>query len=381
MTSKVTRSALVALTVVGAGAMTASPAFASIPTFYVQQPAVKSVKHVTPESAVLIGAVDTGGNPPTTFTLAAGQSMEWANSLVITNSGTKTATEYVDGLPASGSNDMVPLSSSSSFSNAGSDNYSQVVMEYDPLKDFRANGNNPGPETGFAPEIDVPTAAGLSAVSAKIGAYPAASGFVGGVEPLKPGTKYVYWITQQAGSTTAAQSYNTYNGSSVTTNPTWSCMPTAYAAVTSPYKTYSSSGTITGGGTTEPQIQGPCIYQYGGSANYYTSNYKTFTTPKLGYVAFQRAAMVSGGTASLKAIDHSVEAARGTLVLEVRKHNKLVSVAHGRFKVPAHGHKMIKLRLTKAGTAALAKTSPLTTKVAYTSRTDQPTHTHRITLK
>lgn len=378
MTSKATRSALVALTVVGAGALSASPAFASIPTFYVHQPSVTTAKHVTPESAVLTGKVDTGGSPLSTFSLPAGQSILWADSFEITNSGTKAATEYVDGLPASGSNASIPTSSSSSFSNSGADNYSQVVMEYDPAKDFKANGNNPGPETGFAPEVDVPTAAGLSTVSAKIGAYPASSTFTTGNEPLKPGTKYVYFLVQQPGVTTAAQSYNTYGtSSSVTTNPTWSCMPTAYAATQSPYNTYTTSGSDAG----QPQIQGPCIYQYGGSSNYYNSNYKTFTTPKLGYVTFQRTATVSGGKASLKATDHSVEPARGTLLLEVRKHGKLVSVAQGRFKVSAKHHKTIKLTLTKAGKRALAKNSPLATKVSYTTLTDQPTHTRRITLK
>lgn len=382
MTSKATRSALIALTVVGAGALSASPALASIPTFYVHQPHVSGVKHVTPESAVLTGAVDTGGSPLTTFTLAPGASQWWANSFYIHNTGTSPATEHVDGLPASGSNAQIPLTSTTSFSNAGSDNYSQVVMEYDPLKDFQANGNNPGPETGFAPEVDVPTAAGLSAVSVKVGAYPAASGFNTGTQPLMPGTKYVYFIVQQAGATTAAQSYNSYGTSSTaTTNPTWSCQPTAYASTHAPYDTYTSTGTITGGGVTEPQIQGPCIYLYGGGANYYNSNYRTFTTPKLGYVAFGRTATVSGGTASLKAIDRSVEAARGILVLKIRSHHKMVPVARGRFKVRSHHHKMIRLYLTKAGKAALAKKSPLMTKVVLTSLTDQPTHALRVTLK
>lgn len=382
MTSKATRSALVALTVVGAGAAAgASPAFASIPTFYVNQPKVTAVKHLTPESAVLTGSIDTGGNPLTTFTLAPGGTRLWANSFIISNTTTSPATEHVDGLPASGSSAQIPTSSGS-YSNGGAENHSQVVFEYDRAKDFAANGNNPGPDTGFANEVDVPTASGLSAVKAKIGAYPASSGLVTGTLPLKPGTKYVYWITQQAGATTAAASYNTYGtSSSVTTNPTYSCLPTGYAAVTSPYDTYTSTGTITGDGHTEPQIQGPCIYLFGGSALYYTSNYGTFTTPKLGFVSFQRKAMVSGHTASLKATNHSIEPARGTLVLEIRQHGKMVSVAHGAFKLHAHHAKTIDLTLTHAGMTALAKHSPLTTKVDYSSKTDQPTHSTHVTLK
>ncbi len=374
MTSKATRLAVVALTAAGAGALSASPAFASIPTFYVHQPSVTGVKHVTPESAVLTGAVETGANPLTTFTLGPGQTILWANSFNITNSGTSNATEHVDGLPASGSNAAIP-DSSPSYTNSGANSYSQVVFEYDPFKDFTANGNNPGPNTMFAPEMDVPTAAGLSAASVKVGAYPAATGFTGGFTPLKPGTKYIYWITQQAGATTAAQSYNTYNGTTVTVNPTYSCLPTAYGTLK--YPGYTTSGTISG----QPQIQGPCVYVYGGGANYYTSNYKTFTTPKLGYVAFKRSATVSGGAAKVKATDHSVEAARGRLVLEGRAHHKLVSFAHGSFKIKAHRKRTITLTLTPAGKAALAKHSPLTTKLVYTSLTDQPTHSRHVKLK
>ncbi len=384
MTSKATRLAVVALTAAGATAVGATPAFASPPTFYVQQPHVNSVNHVTPESANLIGAVDTGGNPLSHFTVPADSTVLWADSFNITNSTSSPVDENLDGLPPSGSDQQVKnYGASTGYSNGGAENHSEVLFEYDTLKDFQANGNNPGSDTMFATEVDVPTAAGLSAASAEVGAYPAASGLDTGALPLKPGTKYVYWITLQPGATTAAQQYNTYNGTTVTANPTYSCYPTTYAAVTSPYDTYTSTGTITGGSpsTTQREIDGPCVYVYGGGSNYYTSNYRMFTTPKLGFVAFKPTALVAGNKATLKAIDHSVEAARGTLVLKGRVHHKLVPFAHGAFKIRAHHKKSITLTLTDAGKGALAKKSPLTTKVVYTSRTDQPTHSRHVKLK
>ena len=72
MTRKVTRRALGVLALAGAGALAPTAAVAAPATFYVRQPTVTGVSNLTPESAVLSGAVDTGGSSLATFTLAPG---------------------------------------------------------------------------------------------------------------------------------------------------------------------------------------------------------------------------------------------------------------------------------------------------------------------
>ena len=62
--------------------------------------------------------------------------------------------------------------------------------------------------------IEVPTAAGLTSVSAKIGAYPMSK--AGDKQPLKPGTKYVYFIVQQAGENDQATTVNEYSDADLT---------------------------------------------------------------------------------------------------------------------------------------------------------------------
>ena len=105
--------------------------------------------------------------------------------------------------------------------------------------------------------------------------------------------------------------------------------PQSYAAVTAPYSTYTATGTLTGGtpSVTKPQIQGPCVFYYGGSNNYYQSPNGTFTTPKLGTVSFATKADVQGNTATLSAKDSSVEGADGSVVLTIRHNGRTVAVA------------------------------------------------------
>lgn len=397
MTRKVTLRALAALATAGAGAFAPTAAVAAPATFYVRQPTVTGVSNLTPESAVLSGAVDTGGSSLATFTLGPGTTELWENSFNISNSGASAATEYLDGIPRNGSTEAVPKTPptgpTASYPNNGADDSSQVLFQYDPVADYNARGG-PGSETGFAPEVDVPTAVGLSAVSVQIGSYPAATGGSGASQPLLPGTKYYYWIAQQAGATNAAESYNTYNGTTVTVNPTYGCMPTPYAAVTSPYSTYTATGTITGGtpSVTEPQIQGPCVFYYGGSNNYYQSPNGTFTTPKLGTVSFATNADVQGRTATLSAKDSSVEPAKGSVVLTIKHKGRTLAVASGAFGLVAGGTKLISLELTTAGVKALGSNSTskskskskslskLRTKLVYTTTTDQPTSSKAVWL-
>ena len=393
MASKVTRTCLIALSAVGASGLVAVSAEAApptIPTALVNQPAVAGATDITPESATLTGVIDTGGNPGTTFVVPANTTLTWDNSFnLITTSA--SATEHVDGLPSTGSDMAYPTSSSSEvLNNSGEDNYSTVLFEADPASDYAANGDNPGPETVDANEVNVPTYPGLSAVSAKVGAYPAASS-TGLSGPLKPGTKYDYFLVQQAGATTSGVTINTYTpGSATGVNPTYACYPLNYVAATSPYSGYTATGTLSGGVTAtggpaqttpQPEIQGPCVYYYGGSSNYYESILGTFTTPKLGSVTVTGAAVVIAKTAAKSAAvvsvkDQSVEPAKGTLALVYA--GKIVGTT--KFTVAAQASKPLALSLTGYGKKLVAKGKRFTSKLVYTTTTDQPTTTKSVTL-
>ena len=388
MASKVTRTCLIAVSAVGASGLVAVSAQAApptIPTALVNQPAVSGVTDVTPESATLTGVIDTGGNPGTTFTLPPNTTLNWDNSFNLTTT-TTAATEHVDGLPSDGSDALYATSSASEvLNNTGENNYSTVLFEYDPASDYAANGDNPGPETGFATEENVSTYPGLSPVSATVGAYPAAtaSGLSG---PLTPGTKYDYFIVQQAGATDSGLTINTYTpGSATGVNPTYSCFPLTYIAATSPYSGYTTTGTLSGGvtatggpaqTTAQPEIQGPCVYYYGGGSNYYDSNVGTFTTPKLGSVSVGNGTITEAGAATVVLSDQSVEPAKGSLLL-IHAGKPVGGV---KFTVAAQASKPLALNLTGYGKRLVALGEKFTSKLVYTTTTDQPTTTKSITL-
>ena len=179
MASKVSRAALVAGLVVGASGLVAVPAMAA--NNFVTLPAVTGVVKLTPSSATVSGAVDTGGDQGTIFSAPA-----TPGSNLSINAG-----DILNGIPI------------------GEHYVSNVLFEADPMNDYVAAGNQPGGKTQVAGNIEVPTTTGLSAVKATIGAYPAASATFS--QPLKPGTKYVYFIVQQVGASDAATTINEYS--------------------------------------------------------------------------------------------------------------------------------------------------------------------------
>jgi len=424
LASKLSRATLIAGLAVGACGLVAVPAEAA--NNYVTQPVVTGANSVTPSSAVLTGAIDTGGDPASSFT-AATTSPFAIGGLNVTTSG------LVNGIPI------------------GQGFYSTVLFEADPVSDYVASGNQPGAETVVADTIEVPTATGLTSVSAKIGAYPKSK--AGNNQPLKPGTKYVYFIVQQAGENDQATTVNefsvgdlanwvagtgslTANGfaSSATAesskndeaawlagtgnfagdpgdpnnapgqmlNPDWQCVLNAtiaqntnstwlaelaankvpLAAGTStvngtavPYgiSAIGAGGAITATTAQQPAEQGPCVAFYGGnSTNFYTSLVGHFTTPKLGSVAFGAKATVSHGKAAVKVANKSALKAAGHLVLTAKKGGKAVTVASGKISVPAGATEMVNLKLSGGAESALKGQKSLSTKVHFTSTTDQP---------
>lgn len=184
MTSKFSRAALIAGLAVGASGLVAVPAEAA--TNYVTQPSVSGASRVTPESAVLSGVVDTGGDPGTAISAAS------VGNPFIFGGLSVTASAILNGFPV----------------NQGF--YSTVLFEADPLKDYRASGNQPGSEVVTAAAIEVPIVPGLSAVRVKIGGTQA-NALENGSSPLDPGTKYVYFIQQQTGLTRMATTVNEYS--------------------------------------------------------------------------------------------------------------------------------------------------------------------------
>lgn len=415
MASKVSRAALVAGLVVGASGLVAVPAMAA--NNFVTLPAVTGVVKLTPSSATVSGAVDTGGDQGTIFSAPA-----TPGSNLSINAG-----DILNGIPI------------------GEHYVSNVLFEADPMNDYVAAGNQPGGKTQVAGNIEVPTTTGLSAVKATIGAYPAASATFS--QPLKPGTKYVYFIVQQVGASDAATTINEYsstdlanwiagsgtingNGFASSTtvtntgakansysawlagtgsfansngtadpgdptkipgtvvNPDNQCVlnstiaanPNGAALVakgslvpTAPGpNTHVVDGTGTaqnlqfgissggvGGALTpttkqQPGSQGSCIAFFGGnSTNFYQSPVGKFTTPKLGSVAFGAKAAVSGGKAAVMVSVKSDFKAAGTLQLTTKQGKKTVTVASGKISVPANASKSVGVKLTSAGNKAL----------------------------
>lgn len=423
MTSKFSRAALVAGLAIGASGLVAVPAEAangvSTANYYVNNPAIGPASNITPESATVTASIDTGGSPESILPVPS-TGLLWSSlgeisiSPELWNDGTAPAVTAaspaayapVDGLPVSGSNSNVSVTITDKaitnsgvtdsgitnsgvpgpVSNGGADNYSDVTFEYDPVSDYVANGNTPGSEVQFAQDIQVPTTAGVSSVSDTIGAFGQAAQSNSGNTPLMPGTKYYYWVIQQAGGTDAASNINVSAWTGATTgtpaaptNNVYKCYPNAAIAADPTLNSYLQPGaTVNYGGQTLPADQGPCIYYYGDTNGsiYYQSPNGEFTTPAIGTIRIGGKATVTGSSATLSVTNASAYLASGTIELMIG-HDKLVGKA--KYRLKPHGSEDAKIVLTARGTRALAahkrvKIAPIssTATVASTSNWDQP---------
>jgi len=398
--------------VVGASGLVAVPAEAangvSTANYYVNNPSIGSAVNITPESAVVSGAIDTGGSPESVLPVpGAGLLWNATSSLTITgeqwNDGTAVAVANssakayapIDGIPVSGSNSNVSVTITDNaitnggitdpgigsalsgkpqpVSNGGADNYSDVTFEYDPVSDYDASVNQPGALVQQAQAIQVPTTTGLSSVSTTLGAFGQAAQTNTGNAPMTPGTKYYYWILQEPGATDQASNINvsawvgnTSGTPAVAAQTNPKCYPNAAIAADPTLNGYTLPGaTVTYGGQTLPADQGPCIYYYGntGGAFYYQSPNGTFTTPKLGTVKIAKKATVTGSKVTLGVTDSSTYKASGTIDLTVR--GKLAGTA--KFTLKPHAKGTAKVTLKAKGKTALQKGE--TVKVAPVSQT------------
>jgi len=421
LTSKFTRAAMIAGIAIGASGLVAVPAEAangiSTANYYVNNPAIGSASTITPESANVSASIDTGGNYESIIPVSS-SGLVWSPIASITmtaekwNDGTAptltTTGSYapVDGIPVSGANSDVSVTITDAaitnggvtdpgigsqsgvpqaISNAAADNYSDVTFEYDPVSDYTANGDLPGPETNQAQDIQVPTVAGLSSVSATIGAFGQAAQNNTGSTPLTPGTKYYYWVVQQAGATDQASNVdvaawvgNTSGTPAVAANNSYKCYPNVAIAADPTLAAYTAAGaTVNYGGQTLPADQGPCLYYYGdtGGALYYQSPNGEFTTPAIGTVKIGAKATASGSSASVTVTDKSAYKASGTLDLTVGK--KLAGTV--KFSLQPNASGSFKAKLTAKGKKALSsgakvKVAPVsqTATIASISEWDQP---------
>jgi len=430
LTSKFSRAAMIAGIAIGASGLVAVPAEAangiSTANYYVNNPAVGSASTITPESATVSASIDTGGNFESVLPVSS-SGLVWSPLAGITVTGEKwndgtapsltTTGNYapVDGIPVSGSSSNVSVTitdaaisnggvndpgipSSESgvpqvISNATADNYSDVTFEYDPVSDYVATGDLPGPETNNVPDIQVPTAAGLSSVSTTLGAFGVAAQNNTGNTPLTPGTKYYYWVEQEPGATDDASNIdvaawvgNTSGSPAAPANNSYKCYPNVAIAADPTLAAYTAAGaTVTYGGQTLPADQGPCIYYYGntGGALYYQSPNGEFTTPAIGKVKIGAKATVSGTSASITVTDSSAYKAGGTIDLLDGK--KLAGTA--KFSLQPKGSGSFKIKLTAKGKKALSgnasvKVAPVSASatIASVSSWDQPLSGKKVKL-
>jgi hypothetical protein len=411
LTSKFSRAAMVAGIAIGASGLVAVPAEAangiSTANYYVNNPAVGPASTITPESAIVSASIDTGGNFESVLPVSS-NGLTWSPIAGITitpeswNDGTAPSLTVsktpsyapVDGIPVTGSNSNVSVTITDTaisnggvndpgigsesgvpqvISNAAADNYSDVTFEYDPVSDYVANGDLPGPATQTVPDVQVPTAAGLSTVQTTLGAFGQAAQNNTGNTPLTPGTKYYYWVVQQAGATDQASNIdvaawvgNTSGTPAAPANNSYKCYPNVAIAADPTLAAYTAPGaTVNYGGQTLPADQGPCIYYYGntGGALYYQSPNGEFTTPAIGKVKIGAKATVSGSSASITVTDSSAYKAGGTIDLLDGK--KLAGTA--KFSLQPKGKGSFKIKLTAKGKKALASNAKL--KVAAISQT------------
>jgi hypothetical protein len=356
LTSKLSRSVIAAVAVGACGLVAVPAASAADTQYFVNSPVVTGVSNLTPESAVLNGAVDTGGNPGIEASEAPGTNFGWTGGVNIINSSSSAAENiWIDGLPPSGSNNTVHIGSKS-FSNGGADNYSNVEFEVDSVSDYVANGDTPGSDTVFGDSMEIPTATGLTAVRSTLGVFGTAAQANSDQSPLTPGTKYYYWIVDQAGTTDSAEDVNT--GTAAT--PSYSCLPDAYVAE------YDAGDAV----------QGPCIYQFGNASgiDFYQSPNGEFTTPKLGKLGVGTSAKVVGRTAMLRVADQSGFRATGKIQLKLGGR----VLASSKFNLAAHAARTLDLKLSGKGVKAAEPQGKA--KLVLTSNFGQKTSTKSVTL-
>jgi hypothetical protein len=391
LTSKFSRAALVAGLAIGASGLVAVPAEAangiSTANYYVNNPLIGSASGITPESAVVTAAVDTGGSPESLLPVSSsGLSWNLFSGATVTaetwNDGSAPSATTtgnfapLDGLPASGSNANVGVTITDSgdsaisgkpepVSNGGADNYSAVNFEYDPVSDYDAADGLPGPAVQLSQAIDVPTTGGFTNLKATIGAFGQAAQNNTGNTPLEPGTKYYFWVSQEAGETDAGTNVNIAQWANQAVNPTPKCYPNSAIAADPTLASYTSTTQITFDGTTAPALQGPCFYYFGntGGALYYQSPTGTFATPAIGKVAIGPKATATAKGADVTVADVSAYKASGTVALTVG--GKLAGTV--KFGLLPGGKRSFKVALTAKGKAALAKNK--TVKVAPVSQT------------
>jgi hypothetical protein len=409
LTRKVSRAALVAGLAIGASGLVAVPAEAAngiaTANYYVNQPAVTGAATVTPESAVVTGAIDTGGNPETFLPIPVG-GLSWDGNITISTSekwddSPSGGLVPVDGLPISGSYSNVSVTITDSttaapynastingvplaVSNGGVDNYSDVTFEYDPVSDYDAVDGQPGPNVQFAQDVQVPTSAGISPVTTSIGAFGLTAQNNTGNTPLTPGTKYYYWIVQQAGATDAATNVDISSWSGGA-NPSDKCYPNVAIAKDPTLASYTTAtqinapnGAVPPVTTAAPALQGPCIYYYGntGGQLYYQSPNGTFSTPKLGNLTIGKTAIVLGKKATVTIGNGSAYKAAGTIQLTTKAGKVL---ANGKFALAASQKSgKVTFTLTSAGVTAAKKKQAGT--VILTSNWDQKSATKSIKL-
>jgi hypothetical protein len=378
----------------GAFAVAAVAADASDTLYFVNPPIVTGVTQITPESVTLSGYVDTGGAPGGTYSLSPGATLQWGDGLNVVNTTAANETFSTEGLPANGSDTNVLISGGTPgvIANGSEDDFSNVVFEYDTLKDYTASGNVPGPDTQNALEVDVPTTGGgFSPVSVSVGAFGIAAQNATANTPLNSNTQYVYWISDQPGATDSAQSVNTFNpkapGAATAVNPTYQCLPDAYIAANTYLSTFTSTTKVAGGVTspggpkqTVPQagIEGPCTYYYGNVSGEddYTSPTGTFKTAAIGKLSISSVAKVVSRKAYVPITNKSVWKSSGTLELDNANGDEL---ATGTFGLGPGKSGTFKLKLTKAGAKAARKNQ--SGDLTLTSNWGQPTVTKKIELK
>jgi hypothetical protein len=398
LTRKFSRTALAAGISIAAAGISALPANAAVPNavstpnYYVKSPAIGDALSITPESAVVSGVIDTGGDPVSYLPVPTG-GLTWDGDVAIAaganvagdpNSGQDVP---VDGIPASGSYPNVSVTVTDSgttrtlaASNAGADNFSTVTFAYDPASDYEAAGNQPGPNTQYGTGVNIPTTTGLSSVSTKIGAFGQAAQANSGNKPLRPGTKYYFWLQQQAGGTDAATNVNLAGWEGLPANPTDVCLPNdaiAQDATVSKLASNTSATAVTADGTQAAGTEGQCNYYFGDTAGGpgLQSPTGAFSTPALGKLVIGKQAKVNGRKATVSVADSSAYNASGTIELDDSAGDTL---ATGKFGVRAGHTGSAKLTLTSAGVTAAGKHKAGV--LSLTSNWDQSTATKKITL-
>ncbi len=400
MTSKAPRVVLTAAVACGALALGAIPAQAADTQYFVNSPNVLPATGVTPESVTLSGVIDTGGSPGSSITLPAKGTLSWGGGVSVVNTTSASESFTVDGLPVSGSNSEVTVSGGNplNVANAGNDNHSDVEFAYDPLSDYTASGNKPGPETQTSTDVLVPTAAGLSTVSLTVGAFGQAAQNNTGNTPLVPKTPYVFWLLDQAGGDADATTVNTFNpndaNASTELNPNYQCLPNSYIAQNAYLKTLTPTTMVSGGvvstktlvaqTTAQAAEQGSCVYFYGGG-NFYQSPTGQFTTPDIGKLSISGRAAVTATVLKHKIVkvikvtdkitDKSAYAASGSIELDDSDGDTL---ATAKFGMQPGKSEVVKLKLTRAGVKAVKKHQ--SGELTLTSNWDQHSITSKIKL-